>query len=255
MNATATIPEPAALTGVYLRESGAEVLKSWRLPQFILPTVITPAAFYALFTLALQTPTPARAAANLAAYGVFAAIGPSLFGFGAGVAMEREQGLIEMKRVSPMPIGAFITGKLAAACLVTAAALALIYAASVVAGVRLEPGQWLGLLALHLASVVPFALIGLGIGMRLGGKGAVGVANALFLGFAVIGGLWIPSMALPGWMQAIGQFTPSFHLGQIANAIVGAPMMGTVLAHVAATVAITAAAGLFAWSGWRRSPA
>ncbi len=245
----------AAQGGVYARESVAELLKSWRLPQFILPTVITPAAFYALFTLALSPPTPARAAANLAAYGVFAAIGPSLFGFGAGVAMEREQGLIEMKRVSPMPIGAFIGGKLAAAAVVTAAALALIYAASLIAGVRLEAGQWTGLLALHLASVVPFALIGLGLGMRLGGKGAVGVANALFLGFAVIGGLWIPAMLLPGWMQAVGQFTPSFHLGQLANTIVGAPAMGTVSAHIAAIAAITAAAGLFAWTGWHRSPA
>lgn len=245
----------AAPSGVYARESAAELRKSWRLPQFILPTVITPAAFYALFTLALATPTPARAAANLAAYGVFAAIGPSLFGFGAGVAMEREQGLIEMKRVSPMPIGAFITGKLAAATVVTAAALALIYTASLFAGVRLEPGQWAGLLALHLVSVVPFALIGLGLGMRLGGKGAVGVANALFLGFAVIGGLWVPSMMLPGWMQTIGQFTPSFHLGQLANSVVGAPYMGTVAGHIGTAAAITAAAGAFAWTGWRRSAA
>lgn len=252
---TAFASAMAAPGGVYARESAAELLKSWRLPQFILPTVVTPAAFYALFTLALSTPTPARAAANLAAYGVFAAIGPSLFGFGAGVAMEREQGLIEMKRVSPMPIGAFIAGKLAAATVVTAAALALIYTASLFAGVRLAAGQWAGLLALHLASVVPFALIGLGLGMRLGGKGAVGVANALFLGFAVIGGLWIPSMMLPGWMRTIGQVTPSFHLGQLANAIVGAPTMGSDATHVAAVAAITAAAGVFAASGWRRSAA
>jgi ABC-2 type transport system permease protein len=241
--------------GVWRRECVAEVKRSWRLPQFLVPTVLTPAAFYGLFTLAIAKPSPGAAVATLAGYGVFAAIGPALFGFGAGVAMEREQGLIELKRVSPMPAAAYVAAKLAAAVATAGLAIALIYLLAIVAGAALSGVQWLALLALHLASTIPFALIGFGIGMRMSGKGAVAIANALFLGSAVLGGLWIPSAMLPGWMQAVGQAMPSYHLAQLARAIVSADTIGSLGAHAAAVLAITALAAGWAWTGWRRSPA
>ncbi|WP_010545270.1 ABC transporter permease [Sphingomonas elodea] len=247
---------PAAPAGIWRREALTEVKRSLRLPQFLLPTALTPAAFYALFTLALPHPqAPGYAAATLAGYGVFAATGPALFGFGAGVAVEREQGLIELKRVSPMPAGAYVMAKLAAAMTTTAFALALIYALAIVAGARLSAGTWAMMAMLHLASCIPFALLGFGMGMRMTAKGAVAVANALFLGFSVLGGLWIPSAMLPGWMQTLGAFTPSFHLAQIARAVLALPVTGAVGVHAVTVVAMTAAAGGWAWAGWRRSPA
>ena len=154
-----------------------------------------------------------------------------------------------------MPPGAFVAGKLCAAVSTTAAALALIYALAVFAGVRLAPEQWILLAAVHLGSTVPHALIGLGIGMRMGGKGAVASANGLFLGSAVIGGLWIPSAYLPHWMQGLGQATPAFHLGQLARAVVGADTIGQSWVHAAVIAVITVAAAIWAWTGWRRSPA
>ena len=121
--------------GVWRREAKAEITRSLRLPQFLVPTVLTPAAFFALFALALNKSSPEAATVMLAGYGVFAATGPALFGFGAGVAMEREQGLIELKRVSPLPAGAYVAAKLAAALFATALAMVLIDAV-----VRLLPG-------------------------------------------------------------------------------------------------------------------
>ncbi len=54
---TVTLP-----AGIWRREAIAELKRSWRLPQFLLPTVLTPAAFYALFTLAIgRAPSPAAA--------------------------------------------------------------------------------------------------------------------------------------------------------------------------------------------------
>jgi ABC-2 type transport system permease protein len=243
-------------TGIYGRECAAELKRSWRMPQFIVPTILTPAAFYALFTLAIPAhPSPADATAILATYGVFAAIAPALFGFGAGVASEREQGLIELKRVSPMPAGAYVMAKLVATIATTAAALSLIDILSLIAGARLTAAQWGALTLLHLASTIPFALVGFGIGMRLSAKGAVALANALFLGSAILGGLWVPSQMLPGWMRAVGEVLPSYHLGQLALGLVSANTIGTATAHGLALLAMTAAAALWAWTGWRRSAA
>jgi ABC-2 type transport system permease protein len=242
--------------GVLRRECVAELKRSWRLPQFLLPTVLTPAAFYALFTLGIaRSPSPEMVAASLAGYGVFAATGPALFGFGAGVAMEREQGLIELKRVSPMPTSAYLGAKLVTAMAATAMAVLLIYALAVIGGARLSALQWASIFSLHLASTIPFALIGFGVGMRMSGKGAVAIANAMFLSFSVLGGLWIPSRVLPHWMQVAGELVPSFHLGQIALSIVGAPATGSPMTRVIIVLLMSAAAGWWAWSGWRRSPA
>ncbi len=247
---------PALPAGIWRRECAAELKRSWRLPQFLVPTVLTPAAFYGLFTLAISRHVaPAEAGATLAGYGVFAAIGPALFGFGAGVAMEREQGLIELKRVSPLPAGAYVAAKLAAAVAATAAALALIYSLAIVAGAALSPDRWAMLVALHLAATVPFALIGFGLGMRMSGKGAVAAANALFLGSAVLGGLWIPSAMLPGWMRAVGEAMPSYHLGQLALGIVGSPTIGSAGMHAAIAGVMTVVAAVWAWTGWQRNSA
>ena len=98
----------AAPIGIFARESRAELRKNLRLPQFVLPTVITPAVFYGLFAVALNKSGAAAATYSLATFGVFAATGPALFGFGAGVAVERDSGLIELKRVSPLPAGAYV---------------------------------------------------------------------------------------------------------------------------------------------------
>ncbi|UUL84058.1 ABC transporter permease [Sphingomonas qomolangmaensis] len=241
--------------GVFGRESIAELRKSLRLPQFTLPTIITPAVFYGLFAIALNRAGPDAAAYSLATFGVFAATGPALFGFGAGVAVERENGLIELKRVSPLPAGAYVFAKLVAAGAMAAMALALIYGLALLGGVSLRPEQWSLLVAVHMLSVVPFALLGFAVGMRLGSKGAIAAANALYLGFSILGGLWMPITILPGWMQQIAWATPSFHLGQLALASIGVPPQGAIWLHLLTLIAISAAAAWFAVGGWRRSPA
>jgi len=241
--------------GVWRREAKAEITRSLRLPQFLVPTVLTPAAFFALFALALNKSSPEAATVMLAGYGVFAATGPALFGFGAGVAMEREQGLIELKRVSPLPAGAYVAAKLAAALFATALAMVLIDATALIAGVRLPILGWAELTAISLASTLPYALLGFGLGMRMSGKGAVAAANALYLGSAILGGLWIPSAMLPGWMRTLGQFVPSYHLGQLAQAVVDPAKGGASPSHAAIVAGMTLATGVWAWAGWRRSAA
>ena len=128
---------------LYALESMAEIRKSFRLPQFLLPTILLPVAFYGLFATAMGDGDRSTAAYALATFGVFAAIGPSLFGFGVGVADERAANLIELKRVSPLPGGAYIAGKIAASVLFTGVAVLLIYALGAFAGsVRLPAERW-----------------------------------------------------------------------------------------------------------------
>ena len=64
----------------------------------------------------------------LASYGVFGVMSPGLFGFGVSLAMERENGLLTLKRAMPMPPGAYLLGKMVMAMLAAAIVMLLLLA-------------------------------------------------------------------------------------------------------------------------------
>ena len=237
---------------VYARESWAEIVKSVRLPQFILPTIALPPAFYALFALAMGQGSAEVATRTLATFGVFAVMGPALFGFGANISAERESGQLELKRLSPMPAGAQIAAKVVATTVFSLVSFAMLYVLGIIGGVALSAAQWAMLVAVHIIAIVPFALIGLGIGYRLGNKGAIAIANIVFLAMAVLGGLWMPIAVLPEVMQTFAWALPSYHLGEIALMAVGQSDDATLWLHIGPLVLITLAAALFAWTGERQ---
>lgn len=242
----------APASAVYARESRAEIIKSARMPQFIIPTIALPPAFYALFALAMGQGSAEVATRTLATFGVFAVMGPALFGFGASIAAERESGQLELKRLSPMPAGAQIAAKVAATTVFSLIAFALLYALGLAGGVSLSAPQWLMLAGVHTLAIIPFALIGLGIGYRLGQKGAIAVANIVFLAMAVLGGLWMPIAVLPEVMQTLAWALPSYHLGEIALMAAGQREAAYLWLHAGPLVLITLAAALFAWTGERQ---
>lgn len=243
----------AAAPGVYIREASAEVVKAARMPQFAIPTIVLPPAFYALFALGMGRGDVEMATHTLATFGVYAVMAPALFGFGANVASERETGQLELKRLSPMPAGAHITAKLFATMVFSAIAIGLVYALGLYAGVQFGMTQWITLTAVHILAVIPFALIGLGIGYRLGQKAAIAIVNILFLGMAVMGGLWMPIAVLPEVIQTIAWALPSYHLGELALMVVGRSDAANMWLHIGPLALITIAATIFAWTGQQRA--
>ena len=81
-------------------EAWFEVLRVLRTPAFAIPSLAFPVVFYVLFAILLpgQWGGYQKSAYLLATYGAFGVIGPALFGFGVGLAIERENGWLELKR-------------------------------------------------------------------------------------------------------------------------------------------------------------
>jgi ABC-2 type transport system permease protein len=239
---------------VYAREARAEIIRAWRTPAFVVPTLAMPFGFYALFGILLGHANPGMAVYTLATYGVLAALGPGLFGFGAGVAADRDAGILSLKRVSPLPAGAFLFARLAAALVFTLSVLLGLYALAVWgAGVVLPAGSWLKLLVVHLASVVPFCLLGLCVGLRVGGSAAMALTNILFFSLAVLGGLWMPLSMFPDWLQRISIALPTYHLGALALQATGRPIAGASSEHVLIVAGFVAVCAAFAWRSWARA--
>jgi ABC-2 type transport system permease protein len=151
-----------------------------------------------------------------------------------------------------MPAGAQITAKIAATTVYCAISLVMLYSLGIVAGVALTAAQWTAMLLVHFLSIIPFSLIGIGIGYRFGQGAAVAIANIVFLSLAVMGGLWFPITAMPQVMQSVAWVLPSYHLGEIALMAAGQRNVSFLLLHVGPLLLITLATAIFAWTGERQ---
>ena len=99
---------------MYRTEARQEFLKLIRLPIFAVTTSPLPLMFYVIFGITFAGQQAGGVGVTtymLATYGAFGVIGAALFGFGVSVAVERGQGWMKLKRVSPMPPLAYFVAK------------------------------------------------------------------------------------------------------------------------------------------------
>lgn len=226
----------------YVLEAKYEFLRLLRTPVFALPTILFPALFYLLFGVVLNAGNGGAAQYLLATYGVFGVMGAGLFGFGVTVAIEREQGFLQLKRALPMPPGAYLLAKMAMAMLFSAiVSLLLATLAFFLAGVSLQPGQWALLLLVNMLGALPFCALGLYIGTLVGGNAAPAVVNLIFLPMAFLSGLWLPLTMLPEVFANLAPAWPAYHLGQIALKVVGMDAGGALALHLGVLAVMTAA--------------
>lgn len=241
---------PFAWLRVYAIEARYEFLRVLRYPGFAIPTLVFPLMFYALFGLLLGGGSTPRATYLLASYGVFAIIGPALFGFGVGVAIERQNGWLELKRIAPMPIGAYFFAKIVMSMLFALIVVCLLSVLAVgFGGVSVGFGQWLLLLAVLLIGVLPFCALGLYIATLAKGQSAVAIVNLVYLPMSVLSGLWMPITTFPPFMQKLAVIFPAWHLNQMALAVVGQTTTVRPLAHSAVLLAMST---LCLWLAARR---
>lgn len=254
MNTIESIAAPVMsgrrVVNAYVQEAKAECLRYLRNPGFLLPTLLFPSVFYIMFGIFLSHANSADAPRYLlASYGTFGVMAPGLFGFGVSLALERDSGLLTLKRALPMPPGAYLLGKMCMAMLVAAIiSIILMSLATFVAGVSLPVSRLAAFFVLEVLGVLPFCALGLLIGTLVKGQGAPGVVNLIYLPMAFLSGLWIPLPVLPSFLQSIAPLWPAYHLDRLALSAVGLGEGGNAI-HVGVLAAFTVG---FLWLAARR---
>jgi ABC-2 type transport system permease protein len=226
MNAIANNAVPRAASNnpirSYLLEAKYEFLRVLRTPAFAAPTLLFPPLFYLLFGILLNHGNANAAHYLFASYSVFGVMAPSLFGFGVGIAIERERGWLALKRVAPMPPGAYLISKMAMAMVFVAIIYAILAAMAYgLGGVRLEPVQWLLVAVIAILGAMPFCALGLMIGARANANAAPAFVNLIYLPMAFLSGLWMPLTMLPKIVGQIAPLWPAYHLAQLSLMSVG----------------------------------
>jgi len=236
---------------IFEAECRTEILKAWRMPSFALPTLVFPLVFYTMFGVVLGGADVGRASYMLATYGIFAALGPSLFSFGVAIATERDRGWLEVKRASPMPTGVLILARMVMAMIFVLIVTLMLFAIAYYgAGVRLAPATWFLLAALNMFTTVPFSLLGLAIGLRVKAQAAAAITNLAFFGLSLLGGLWVPITVMPDVMGKIALVMPSFHFGEMALAAIGAKEGGLPVVNIAAALGFSILFAILAARAW-----
>lgn len=157
--------------------------------------------------------------ASMASYAVSAVM---IFNFGVTVAVDRGQRVDRLIRVAPVPPLIYLGARIITALIFALVALALLFVyALLVAGVQMEPLNWIVLAASLLLGSFPFIALGFAIAYLTGPNAAVAIANITYLVLAFASGIFMPFDSLPGFIQAIAVYLPTYHYAQLAWGAVG----------------------------------
>jgi ABC-2 type transport system permease protein len=224
-----------------------------RYPAYVLPTLLFPTAFFLFFVV----PDAGRfATVETAAFAAFAAIGVAFFQFGVGIANERASPWEAYLRTLPVAVPQRLAARvLSAAVFATAAAGLLLLVGVSTTDVSLSRVRWIELAVVLLLGTIPFALLGIALGYWAPARGALPIANLLYLSLAYAGGLWIRPDELPDPVQAVSPFLPTRALTDAITATVYAdpfePRPWLILLGFAAGFALLAGWGFLRDEGKR----
>ncbi|MDF5756338.1 ABC transporter permease [Spongiactinospora sp. TRM90649] len=199
----------------YLR---LEVLRTLRSPAFVMFTIAFPVAFYLLFTTLFQmrpvqnTDFDAYYMVSMALYG---SMSICMMGIGGRIAIERTRGWTRQLALLPLRPSAYISVKLASATLLTVPVIGLIMICGrFINDVNLPFGIWVALAPTIWLAALPFVALGIAIGYVFRDEVAQIASMTLYFVLSLLGGLWMPVIVFPDWLETIGKLMPTYRAAE-----------------------------------------
>ncbi|AWN21891.1 ABC transporter permease [Deinococcus irradiatisoli] len=235
----------------------AEIIRLLRNRAYLVPALLLPILFFSLWGLPNADGKLGGVNAGLyllVSYAAYALISTSIFGFGVAVASERSSGWWRQLRITPAAPAVLLGAKITASMLMgllSVSALALF--AGLVGHLWLGVGTFFNVLVHLLPGMVPFALLGLALGLSVGPEAAGGVANLIVLPMLFASGIFLPLDVAPAFVRTLAPYLPAYHYGQLGWAALGAQGTGAEWVHWAWLAGYAAAFLLIArWAAGRR---
>lgn len=201
----------------YFTETRFEFMRMVRNPGVAIPVLILPIALYALFAQVIMVEwiakDPGLGIFLFSAFSLMSVTMPALFGIGVSLALERDMGLLRLKRAQPAPPAAWVVAKIASGLALGFIAYAPILLVALASGkLALTAGQVAALSGGLLVGTIPFTAMGLMVGSLFSGSAAPGWANVIYLPGCYLSGMFFP---LPPSMHWQAPIWPQFHVLQV----------------------------------------
>jgi ABC-2 type transport system permease protein len=218
-----TAMKPGSAMRAYFTETRYELYRMIRNPGVAIPVLVLPFALYALFALLIAGEAINKDATLgvylFAAFSIMAVTMPALFGTGVTLAIERDMGLLRLKRAQPAPPAAWVISKIVSGLVLGVLAYAPIVITALSTGkLTLGLGQVAALSGALLIGTIPFCAMGLMIGSLVSGSAAPGYANLIYLPGCYLSGMFFPLPKSMYWQTPIW---PQFHVEQFAMHLAG----------------------------------
>jgi ABC-2 type transport system permease protein len=255
-----------SVVGLLAAQVLAEVRQSLRIPQFLIGVVAVPVMLYAMFGLPEAgqvmpggTDVGAMMFASLSSYGV---VSLAIFTFGVDIAQERGKGWLRRLRATPMPMWAYFAGKCAMAVAFAAAILVATAAVATLAGgVRFDAARLVRTSLVLVSGALAFSTMGFALAYWTRPRAASAIGNLVFLPLAFASGFFYTLDQLPGFLQDLAHYLPTYHFGQLVwNQLgpasdvqaFGSPAPDSLLVHLAWVIGCFVVFGILAAVGYRR---
>lgn len=198
------------LTFLYARAMTLELL---RYPAFSVPTLAFPGLFFLLFVASRDD---VDATLLVASFAGFAFLAVAFFQFGVGIAAERETPWERFLRTLPVRTSVRFAARMLSGTVFGLASAAVVVVLGVATtDAHLRPVRWGALVLALVVGAVPFALLGIALGYWASPRGALPVANILYLVLAFAGGLWTTPANLPSSVASVSPLIPTRQFGNV----------------------------------------
>lgn len=214
----------------------AELLRTVRNKRFFVFSMIMPAVFYFIFTSTIGDNVNVGGVAWKAYYlmsmTVFGVVGACVNTLSIKFAQERTQGWVKMIEITPLPSSAYVLSKIVSQSIINLFTIVFMFIlGAALKGVDLTLAQWIGCGLWIWLGALPFMALGTLIGTLKSVEVTQVVAQIVFMGTSLLGGLWMPTQSMPAILQNIALASPTYRFGQGAwNIIAGiAPSLNGLL--------------------------
>jgi ABC-2 type transport system permease protein len=208
-------PAPAAVAAL----AASELRLTARRGENVLVTLVIPVAVLLFFAGTAMVPGTGDEPVDYLLPGAIALaiIASGLVSLGISTAYERSYGVLKRLGGAPIPRWGLVGAKLAAVLVLEVLQVAaLVLVATLALGWAPGAGWSPILLALALLlGTLAFAGLGLLMAGTLRAEATLALANGLFLGFLMLGGIVLPIDQLPAFVQPIAALLPATALAEL----------------------------------------
>jgi ABC-2 type transport system permease protein len=199
----------------------AEIMRLRRNRRYMITTLAFPVVLYLLVAKSAKATVYGVnfAAYYMVAMAVLGSFSGALTGNAIRIAQERKDGWVRQLRLTPLAPDGYIIAKIIAAMAISVPSVVIVLLLGrFYGGVHLSIGAWITIAVIVWLGAMTFAALAIAIGYRLQPDQVQPIALLIYFVFLIIGGIFFP---LKGFLQSIGNFTPTYEALKIATDVVG----------------------------------
>lgn len=190
-------------------------LELFRQPMYIVSTILFPSMFFWFFGIP-NAKEPGAISILTASFAGFAVLSVVLFQFAVGISQEKDSSWYYYVRSLPYPQGLQLTSRVLSGFLFSALGIGgVIFTALYFSNLPYQEINWFDFLLKIYLGAIPFALMGICLGLAVNSRTVLPLANLVYLPLSFAGGLWMPPNILPLVVQKISIYLPTRMYGEI----------------------------------------